>query len=168
MLRVACVSNLAILASILTSSLLCAEADEARMKRSYHVTPDAAFTIERGVTAKAVFDEHGNACTFTLFGDISEHKVLQTFDALVPTKKRGSKKPQDMLECMGACLRSISYRNVTLETGSVGNATSDPAAIISFKRSECKAAVAEAHKQVWHLNRTQKAVKSERNQPTPR
>jgi hypothetical protein len=168
MLWVARVSTLAISASILSSSLLFAETDEARMKRSYDVTPDGAFIIKPGVTAKAVFDEHGSACTFSLFGEMSEHKVLQTFDVLVPTKNRGSKKPQDMLECIGSCLRSISYKNVTLVTGSVGNGTSDPAAIISFERSDCKAAVAKAQKQVWHLNRNQKAVKSKRNQPTSR
>ena len=168
MLRVARVSTLAISASILTSSFLFAEADEARMKRSYRVTPDGAFIIEPGVTAKAAFDKHGGACTFTLFGEMSEGKVLQTFDVLVPAKKRGSTTPEDMLQCVGSCLRSIFYKNVDLATGSVGKTTSDPAAIISFKRSDCKAAVAETDKQVWHLNRNQQAMQTERNQPTPR
>src|SRR6185437_5314499 len=132
MLRVACVSTFATLAFLLTSSLLFAETDEARMKRSYHVTPRGAFIIEPGATAKAVFDEHGGACTFTLFGEMSEDKVLETFDMLVPTEKRGSNKAQEMLECIGSCLRIFSYQNVTLVTGSVGEAISDPAAIIRF------------------------------------
>jgi hypothetical protein len=168
MLWVARVSTLAISASILTSSLLFAETDEARMKRSYRVTPDGTFIIEPGVSAKAAFDEHGGACTFTLFGEMSEDKVLETFDVLVPTNERGSKKPQDMLECIGSCLRSFFYNHVTLSTGSVGKVTSDPAAIISFKRSDCKAAVAEANKQVWHLNQDLQAVKTERNRAIPK
>jgi site-specific recombinase XerD len=52
-----------------------------------------------------------------------------------------------------------------MTTGSVGKARSDPAAIISFKRSDCKAAVAEAYKQVWRLNRNQQAMQTERKQP---
>jgi hypothetical protein len=162
------VSTLAISASILTSSLLFAGADEALMKRLYRVAPDGAFIIESGVTAKTAFDKHGSACTLTLFGEMSEDKVLQTFDVLVPAKERVSKKPIDDLVCIGACLRSIFYKNVDMTTGSVGKARSDPAAIISVKRSDCKAAVAEAYKQVWHLNRNQQAMQTERKQPTPR
>ena len=168
MLRAARVSTLAISASMLTSCFLFAEADEARMKRSYRVTPEGAFVIESGVTAKAAFDKHGGACTFTLFGEITEDKVLQMFNVLVPAKKRGSKNPEEMLQCIGACVRTISYKSVDLTTGSVGKATSEPAAIIRFKRSDCKSAVAEADKQVWHLNRDQQAVKTERKQATRR
>jgi len=144
-----------IVASTLASSLLLAETDEARMKRSYTVTRDSAFILEPGVTAKAAFDKHGGACAFTLFGDMSEEKVQQTFDVLVPTKKRGSNKPQESMTCAGACIKSVVYKNVGVVTGSFGKARSDPAARITFKRSGCKAAVAEAQKQVWHLNRPQ-------------
>jgi hypothetical protein len=168
MLRVARVSLLVISVSILTSVLLFAEADEARMKRLYRVAPDGAFIIEPGVSAKVTFDKRGGACTFTLFGEISEGKVLETFNVLVPVDQRGSTKPEESLQCVGSCIRTIFYKNVDLATGSFGKARSDPAAIISFKRSDCKAAVSEAHKQVWHMNRDEQAVQTERNQPTPR
>lgn len=146
-----------VLASIRASSLLLAETDEARMKRSYPVTPDGAFILEPGVRAKAAFDNHGGACAFTLFGNMSEDKVQQTFEVLVPAKKRGSNKLQELIMCAGACMRSVVYKNVELATGSFGKARSDPAARITFRRSDCKAAVAEAQKQVWHLDRLQRS-----------
>ena len=127
------------------------------MKRLYPVAPDGVFIMEPGIMVKAAFDKHGSACTLTLFGETSEDKVLKTFDMLVPAKKRGSQTPLDMLECLGSCMRNVSYKDVYLVTGSVGKATSDPAAIIGFRRSDCKAAVAEAQKQVFHLNRPQQA-----------
>jgi hypothetical protein len=139
-----------------------AESDEARMKRLYSVAPNGQFIIEPEVTLKAAFDKHGSACTLTLFGAMSEDKVFETFDRLVPAKKRGSGKPIDAIQCVGACMRTVTYKDVYLLTGAVGKATSDPAAIIGFKRSDCKAAVAEAQKQVFHLNRNQQAARSQK------
>lgn len=168
MLPVARVSLSAIFALIVTSIPLFAEADQARMKPLYRVAPDGAFIVEPGVSAKATLDKRGGACTFTLFGDMSEHKVLRTFNVLVPVKERGSSKPQEWIECIGSCIRNILYEDVDFATASFGDSRSDPAAIISFKRAECKAAASEAHKQVWHLNRNEQPAKTERNQPEPR
>jgi hypothetical protein len=53
--------------------------------------PDGAFIIEPGVTAKAAFDKHGSASTLTLFREMSEDKVLQTFDVLVPAKEEAQR-----------------------------------------------------------------------------
>jgi hypothetical protein len=120
------------------------------MRHSYRIASDGAYILEDGITTKAVFDKHGGACTFTLFGEMSEEKVIQVFDVLVPTTQRGSELLGDGVTYLGQpTLRSISYKNVDLVTGSVGKAVSDPAAIISFKRSNCKAAVAEARKQAF-------------------
>jgi hypothetical protein len=99
------------------------------MERSYRLTSDSAFIVEPGVSAKVLFDEHGGACTFTLFGDMSEDKVLQTFEMLVPAKERSSPKPHGGIMCMGACIQTFFYKAVTLSTGSIGDARSYPAAI---------------------------------------
>lgn len=122
------------------------------MKGSYRVTPDGAFIVEPGATVKAVFDHNGGACTLALYGAVSEDKVLQVFDVLVPVKKRGAKK-EDMIECAGGCERDLVYENVALATGSVGRQTSEPAAIITFSRSACKSAVAEAERIVLNIKR---------------
>ena len=122
------------------------------MKGSYRVTPDGAFIVEPRATVKAVFDRNGGACTLALYGAVSEDKVLQVFDVLVPVKKRGAKK-EDMIECAGGCERDLVYENVALATGSVGRQTSEPAAIITFSRSACKSAVAEAERIVLNIKR---------------
>jgi hypothetical protein len=92
----------------------------------------------------------------TLRGRLSEKQVFSLFDAIVPSKTRGLKK-QGMIECVGECQRSEVYQNVTLVTGAVGTQTSEPAAIITFGRSECKAAIAEADKTVLHIQRNERS-----------
>ncbi|HEX6545106.1 MAG TPA: hypothetical protein VF023_02285, partial [Bryobacteraceae bacterium] len=110
MLRVVRVAIPAILAAVLAPSLLFAESDEARMKGSYRVAPDGTFMIEPGVTAKAAFDKRGNTCALTFFGDMSEEKVIKTFNALVPAEERGSTNPANMITCVGLCIQGISYK----------------------------------------------------------
>jgi hypothetical protein len=62
-------------------------------------------------------------------------------------------KKQEMIECLGVCKRVLAYENVALATGAVGKQTSEPAAIITFSRPDCKAAVAEANKVVLNIKR---------------
>jgi hypothetical protein len=147
--------------SIVASSLLFAKTDEARMNRSYTKTPDGAFILKHGVTAKATFDRQGGACAIVLFGAMSEDEVLKTFDLLVPANTRGSNTPHQSLVCAGACLKSTIYKKVELVTGSFGHANSDPAARITFRRSACTPAVVEAQKQIWHLKQIQNSKRAE-------
>ena len=99
-----------------------------------------------------MFDKQGRACSHTLHGEISQDQVLQLFDVLVPAKCRGVKL-QDMLACAGACREALVYQNVTLVSGVVGSQRSEPAAIITFGRADCRTAVAEAKKQVLKIQR---------------
>jgi hypothetical protein len=143
-----------VVASSIFAHLLCAQVSEADLRRSYRVTGDGAFVLGAGVEMKAVFDRHGEACTLTSRGQLTENQVFKLFDVLVPVKTRGLKK-QGIIQCTGGCERSEVYQNVELVTGAVGKQTSDPAAIITFGRSECKAAIAEAGKTVLNIQRNE-------------
>lgn len=131
---------------------LGAQVNEHELKRLYRTTPDGAFILSADVTLKTVFDQHRKACTLILRGPIPGDQVLNLFNVLVPLKIRGVKK-NEPLWCVGVCEHALIYQNVTLLTGAVGSQTSDPAAIITFSRTECKAAVAEANKTVLNIKR---------------
>lgn len=104
-----------------------AQVKEAALRQRYSMAADGAFLVGGGAD-----------------------QVLQFFDALVPLKERGGRK-LDLLECAGGCERSATYRKVSLIIGVAANQTSDPAATIAFSRSECKGAVADAHKPVMKI-----------------
>ena len=131
---------------------LVAQVSEAELKASYRSAEPGLFILAPGTGMKALFDTHGDACTLTLFGQLSEAEVFTWFDKLVPVKTRGVRK-QGMLECVGFCQRSDEYQNVDIVTGTVAGQTSTPAALISFTRPECSTAMAEASKIVVKIER---------------
>jgi hypothetical protein len=149
--------RVAISGLLLVRSSLVAQVTEAALKSSYRVTEDGAFIVGAGAELKAVFDSSGEACTLTLHGPVSENRVFHIFDVLVPVKTRGVKK-QDMIECVGVCQRILVYKNVALTIGAVGKQTSEPAAVITFSRPACKAAVAEASKAVLKIKRNDESA----------
>ncbi len=136
----------------LVSVSAAAQPSEKGLRRLYRMTPDGVFTLSSGVTLKAVFDQHNEACTLILRGALSEDQVLRFFDLLVPAKIRGAKENEPFW-CVNVCEHAMIYRNVTLLTGVTAKQTSDPAAIITFSRPGCKVAVAEANKTVLDIKK---------------
>ncbi|MBV8896953.1 MAG: hypothetical protein JO051_10615 [Acidobacteriaceae bacterium] len=106
----------------------------------------STFTVKPGVQIMATYGPQQEACVLTVTGAVSEQELLKVFDSVAPPKSRGVKK-SDMIECVGACQRNISYEGVTFTTGVVGKAqTSEPAAIIVFEAPQCKKAAEGAKK----------------------
>jgi hypothetical protein len=100
---------------------LSAQFSKARLMRLFasdHASP-STFTVKPGVEIKAIYGPHEQACVLTVTGPVSEQELLKVFDTVAPPKSRGVKK-SDMIECVGACQRNISYDWVTFTTGVVG------------------------------------------------
>lgn len=144
--------RLAILVCLVSASV-SAQVTEHEMKRLFPTAPDGAFILEPGMTVKAVFDSHDKACTLTLRGAMSEDEVLHYFNVLVPRNIRGPKKAAEPFWCVNVCEHVISYQNVSLVTGTTGTQKSDPAAVITFSRAECRTAISEANKTTLNIRK---------------
>ena len=137
---------------------LSAQVTEAKLKSLYSSSSgsDAIFTIKSGIQMKAVYGANKQACLLIVPGTISEQEVFSVFDTVVPPKLRGPSK-LDLLECVGACQRNITYNKVVLTTGAVGQAqTSDPAALITFNTPDCEPVAKEAKKIVLRTQTTKR------------
>jgi hypothetical protein len=137
----------------LLSACTYSQVAERRLEELYSRTSDGAFIVGPSVRAYAAFNQHHKACAFTVRGPISEAQVLRYFDLLVPENTRGRKQAGEPFWCVNVCEHVIVYQNVTLTTAVTLNQTSDPAAIITYNRSDCKAAVAEAEKAVLQIKK---------------
>ncbi len=79
---------------------------------------------------------------------------MKTFETVVPPRIRGPKK-QDLVECAGGCERFIDFENVAFTSGVVGaEQTSDPDAVIVFKRRDCETAARDGEKTAFSIRKT--------------
>ena len=117
-----------------------AQFTSASLQQKYPQAASGGFVIEPGVTLKAIYGDRQQACVLAIFGAISADKLKQVFDEVVPAKSRGRKK-LELIQCTGACVQEIDFQRLHYSSGLVGTQTSQPDAIVSFKRRECKAAV---------------------------
>jgi hypothetical protein len=91
----------------------------------------------------AVYGAEKKVCALTISGPISERELFRVFDAVAPATWRGRNK-QDFIECMAGCIRNVVYEEVDLSTGVLPNQSSEPDAIITFRRPDCDVAAQHA------------------------
>ncbi len=113
------------------------------LQQKYPQAADGSFVVEPGVTIKAIYGDRQQACVLTIFGAISAGELQKVFAEVVPAKSRGRKK-LELRECTGGCVQLIDFKKLNFASGLVGTQSSDPDAIITFKRRDCKTAVSEA------------------------
>lgn len=118
----------------------------AILRKTYARAHDGTFVVKPGVKIKVIDGSNVEACVLIISGPISEQELIKTFETAVPAKIRGSKK-QDLEECAGGCEQFIDYENVSFTSGVIQNKqTSNPDALIVFKRKECEPAAEAARK----------------------
>jgi hypothetical protein len=142
------------LALLLLSSAVCGQNTATILKNRYSRASDGAFVIKPGVKIKVIDGVNVQGCVLIILGPISQQELMKTFDTIVPPRIRGSKK-QDLVECAGPCERFIDFENVDFTSGVLGaEQTSDPDAVIVFKRKNCETAARQGEKTAFSIRKT--------------
>ena len=144
------------LAAFLVCSTISAQTNKSSLKALYGKPKKGSFVVTAGVKLVAVYDSDDEACVLTISGPISEQDLMKLFDKTVPPKARGVKQ-QDLDMCAGPCEHVIDYEKVNFTSGVIGTRqTSDPDALIVFKRKDCETAARAAKATGFSMRRTER------------
>ncbi len=140
---------------IVTTLALCpvsrSQTSKSDLARLYGKSAHGTFRVAPGVALRAYIGMGDRVCGLVISGAASEHEVMQIFDAAVPPQSRGV-KGTDMFECVGGCQQLLEYERVRFVSGVFDGAqASNPSAIITFKRPECKHVLEDMSKMAMHL-----------------